>query len=49
MLMTDILARAIASDKADDNMRNAARTKWSIEDYCIAVKEYKKLRELVGK
>lgn len=43
MKLTQEIARAAAQDAANRHMRKHGRTKWSIDDYNIAVKEYNRL------
>ena len=41
--MTEALARDIAADAANAQMRAAGRKKWDRDDYNLAVREYVKL------
>jgi len=41
--LTEKMARAAATDKANRRMRKAGRTQWSEADYAAAVKEYYRL------
>jgi len=41
--MTEALARDIAVDAANAQMRTAGRKKWDRDDYNLAVREYVKL------
>jgi len=43
MPLTREIARAIATDKADRQMRLGGRAVWSEADYCLAVATFEKL------